>query len=291
MRFEQSHNTPQRAVPEELLAQKQLAEDARLARAHRDAKKILNSSEHRISMEEFITDERTKREVEEDIRFTEEKRLEFAKHDTLQQKEAFVLAEIFEAILLTEGKESGWLGENVRLLKASDYDDIVNRTDLIAEWHGTNAHSLGLAVDVTFGPSTLERKFQHLQEDIDSGRLGKLKYAYKEQTTVPRVVIGMSRETVQELIDLWLDEDFATLRDHPIQRVLLDQIVDQLRYIAGYARTHGKGHLADVYERSLGPLRKVLNSKSHIRPDATQNDSVSAGIKAQLDKRFSVQKH
>ena len=290
MNCEQNASVGRRAVPEGVLAQREVAEDPRIAQAHKLARRVLGSPEYKVSESEFIK-RFTKKVVDEDTAFAKSKRLEFEARDTPQQKEAHVLAEIFEAILVKEGKESGWLGEDVKILKTADYDDIVNRTDLIAEWHGLEAHSLGLAVDVTFGPSTLERKFQHIQEDIDKGRLGKLKYAHSEQTGVPRVVIGMSRETVKELMDLWLEEDFTALGEHPIQRVLLEQICSQLMAISQYARTRGNGHIADVYERSLTPLRRILASKSQIPLDAMQNDAVSAGIKSQLDKRFSVRKH
>ena len=273
-----------------MLAQRELAEDPQVARAHKLAKSVLASPEYKVSPDEFIKSF-TKKVVDEETAFARAKRLEFEARDTPQQKEAHVLAEIFEAILVKEGKESGWLGEDVKILKTTDYDDIVNRTDLIAEWHGPQAHTLGLAVDVTFGPSTLERKFQHIQDDVDKGRLGKLRYAHTEQTGVPRVVIGMSRETVKELMNMWLEEDFTALAEHPIQRVLLEQICSQLHAISQYARAHGKGHVADVYERSLAPLRRVLAEKSQIPLDTMQNDSVSAGIEEQLKKRFRITTH
>ena len=107
---------------------------------------------------------------------------------------------------------------------------------------------------------------------------------------MPRVVIGMSKETVKELMGLWLEEDLTGLAEHPIQRVLLEQIFSQLQAISRYARTKGNGHIADAYERSLAPIRKLLSAKMSIPLDAMQNDSVSLGITRQLEKRFSAPK-
>lgn len=285
--FEHGRHVAQARRALDIAAQSEGRDDTETLRAHKKAKKILESPVHKVSPTEFVK-KYGRDVVESDIAFANAKRKEFEANDSERQKEAYVLAEIFEAILLTEGQESKWLGDDVKILKASDYDDIRNRVDLIAEWRGRDAHTLGLAVDVTFGPSTLEKKFQHIRDDIDSGRLGRLKYAHSEQTSVPRVVIGMSRETVKELMSLWLEEDITALEEHPIQRVLLEQIFSQLQSISRYAREKGSGHIADAYERSLAPIRRLLSSKMSIPLDAMQSDSVSHGIMEQLEKRFSA---
>jgi len=290
LKFEHGQRVAGKAAPEGLLAQRELAGDPAFERGHKKARAVLESRKHRVSMREHIG-RLTKEEVEDDIREADELRAKFHEKDTEYQKEAYRLAEIFEAILLEEGEESGWLGEGVKIQKTSDYDDIKNHVDLVAEWHGRHAHTLGLAVDVTFGASTLDGKCERLKDDIDKGRLGRMKYAHKEQTGIPRVIIGMSKETVKELMDLWLDEDLAALKNHPIQRVLLEQILSQLQTISAYARASGNEHMAGAYERSIMVVRNLSQSKMDIPLDSMQNDSVSQGINRQLTKRFTVQKH
>ncbi|MDB5238403.1 MAG: hypothetical protein JWM46_673 [Candidatus Kaiserbacteria bacterium] len=287
--FEHGRHVAQQRRSEGIPAQKEGNNDVETLRAHKKAKKILESPVYKVSPNEFVK-KYGKEVVDSDTAFAQAKRQEFEASDTERQKEAYVLAEIFEAILLTEGQESKWLGDDVKILKASDYDDIRNRVDLIAEWRGQDAHTLGLAVDVTFGPTTLEKKFQHIQDDVDKGRLGRLKYAHSEQTSVPRVVIGMSKETVKELMSLWLEEDIGALAEHPIQRVLLEQIFSQLQTISRYARANGNAHIADAYERSLAPIRRLLSTKMSIPLDTMQSDSVSLGIAQQLEKRFTTLK-
>lgn len=260
-----------------------------LAAAHKRAQKILNSPQHRVSEQSFIKTY-GKDVVEKDMSVARERRAGYESDRTPEQKESYMLAEIFEAMMLTEGQESGWLGDDVKLQKTTDYDDMFNHTDMIAEWHSNRAeaHSLGLAVDVTFGARSLEKKFDRLQEDINKGRLSKIKYAPKEQSSVPRVIIGMSRETVHELMNLWMEEEYDALGKHPIQTVVLEQILAQLQSISKYAETKGQQHVADVYRKSVQTVRTLLNGKSDIPSADMQHDRVSAGIKDQLAKRFAV---
>jgi hypothetical protein len=285
-----------RTVPEGLLAQKTLSQDAHehaenalLIAAHKRAVKILNNPQHRVSAESYIKTY-GKETVEKDMAHAREQRARYEAERTPEQKESYMLAEIFEAMMLTEGQESGWLGEDVKLQKTTDYDDMFNHTDMIAEWHSNRAesHTLGLAVDVTFGARSLEKKFDRLQEDIDKGRLSKIKYAPKEQTGVPRVIIGMSRETVHELMDLWMEEEYDALGKHPIQRAVLEQILAQLQSISRYAEHRKSHHVAEVYKKSIQTVRTLLNSTSSVRSADGQHDAVSAGIQSQLSKRFTV---
>jgi hypothetical protein len=265
---------------------KAASEDAGFLAAHKRAQKILNSPQHRVSADAYVK-KYGKEEVEKDMNTARELRAKYESERDEQSKEAYMLAEIFEAIVLTEGQESGWLGDDVKIQKTTDYDDMRNHTDMIATWRSNrpDAHSLGLAVDVTFGARSLEKKFDRLQEDIDKGKLAHIKYAPKEQSTVPRVIVGMSREVVHELVDLWMEEDFTTLAEHPIQREVLEQIYAQLQAISAYALKSGQHHVADVYKRSIQTVRALLNSKSDV---SGLRDRVSAGIQSQISKRFAT---
>ncbi len=291
------HNMHRRSAPEGILANRafkqeeshESADDKLFFAAHKRAVKLLNSAQHRVSPEAYVKTY-GKETVEKDTALAREQRAKYESDRTQEQKEAYMLAEIFEAIMLTEGQESGWLGNDVQLQKTTDYDDMFNHTDMIAEWHSNRAeaHTLGLAVDVTFGARSLEKKFERLQEDIQKGRLGKIKYAPKEQTGVPRVIIGMSRETVHELMHLWMEEEYDALAKHPIQNIVLEQILAQLQSISAYAERTGSHHVADAYRKSVQTVRTLLNSKHSIPAEAMQSDGISAGIKAQLAKRFTA---
>ena len=260
-----------------------------LESAHKKAKRVLENRSYTIAPHEF---DRTysKEEVDSDTKLALERRAQYEHDRTAEQQEAYMLAEIFEAILLSEGQESGWFGDDVKILKTTDYDDVINHTDLIAEWHPrtSRARALGLAVDVTFGPSTLEKKFSLLQDKIDRGQLGKLKYVHDEQKHAPHVVIGMSRETVRELMRLWTEEEYDALKKHPIQRVVLEQICAQLAKLGAYARSKGKESVARAYAESLETIRPILAQKMHIDAGALHSDAVATGIAKQLEKRFSI---
>ncbi|MBP9757957.1 MAG: hypothetical protein KBD06_05125 [Candidatus Pacebacteria bacterium] len=295
--LEMGRNTPRRPAPEGMLAGKALeqhaapesADDALFLAAHKRALKILNDPQHRVSPDKYIKTY-GKEVVEKDMQQAREQRARYETDRTPEQKETYMLAEIFEAMMLTEGQESGWLGDDVKLQKTTDYDDMFNHTDMIAEWHSNraDAHSLGLAVDVTFGARSLEKKFERLHDDINKGRLSKIKYAPKEQTGVPRVIIGMSRETVYDLMNLWMEEEYDSLAKHPIQAAVLEQILTQLQAISQYAESKQSHHVAAVYRKSIQTVRTLLNRKSSIPRGEMRSDTVSDGIKSQLAKHFSV---
>ncbi len=290
---------PRRQVPEGLFAKAALEtsdtreslDDKVFLAAHKRAVKILNNPQHRVSPEAYIKTY-GKETVDKDRAMAREQRAKYDTERTPEQKETYMLAEIFEAMMLTEGQESGWLGDDVQLQKTTDYDDMFNHTDMSASWHSNRAeaHTLGLAVDVTFGARSLEKKFERLQDDIDKGRLSRIKYAPKEQSSVPRVIIGMSRETVQELMNLWMDEEYEALAKHPIQTAVLEQILAQLQSISSYAEAKQSHHVADVYRKSIQTVRTLLNSKKSIPSGDTRFDTVSAGIQSQLAKRFTAKK-
>ncbi len=203
-------------------------------------------------------------------------------------------ADVFEAIMLT-GELHNWFGERAETIKTSRFDDIFNGTDMIIEFEEEaplRFSHLGVAVDVTFGTVSLEKKFSRIRNEIDSGKLAKIKYFHSqkehfrgERSNVPRVVIGVEHDQVVELAALWLRKENETLAKHPVQRLILEEIALQLEILNKYCERIGKRDLAPLYEKDLVIIRNILNNKRDIKLDEKlTNDRVFSGIKNCLMK-------
>lgn len=207
-------------------------------------------------------------------------------------------ADVFEGIMYEHIEQSNWFGDTASTIKTSLYDDYVNQVDLIVEFSEESQalSHLGLAVDVTFGTIDMQEKFEKIRQEILSGKLTEVKYFESEHSRhkglyqrLPRVVIGVERDRVVELAALWLNpkrkKEFA---NHPIQKVILQEIVLQLEKFLEFARTSGEeaADLVPIFERELSIVRGILDEKKGINPKDYADDRVFGFIKEQL-KLFS----
>lgn len=203
-------------------------------------------------------------------------------------------ADVMEGILYEHIEQSNWFGETASTIKTSLYDDYVNHVDLIVEFEEESKalSHLGLAIDVTFGTTAMQKKFDTIREEILSGKLTEVKYFESERSPhkglyrkLPRVVIGVEREHVIELAALWLDpkrkKEFAV---HPIQKVILQEIASQLDQFRAFAGTGGQEarELVPIFERELSVVRKILTAKRGLHTEEYTNDRVFGAIQQQL---------
>ena len=205
-----------------------------------------------------------------------------------------VHADILEAILFEHIEQSNWLGDGVRTIKTSRYDDLKNGVDLIVEFAETMDQFLhmGLAVDVTFGETKLKVKIQEVKNAILKGSLTKIKYFESERSPykglygeLPMVVIGVDRPHLVDLARIWIDDDqkgkFAA---HPVQKLILHQISQQLMTFSRFAEEHGRSKIAAMYRRQLAVIQRHLAQKKDINAVAyEESDGVGRGIRNQLE--------
>ncbi|HEX2792314.1 MAG TPA: hypothetical protein VHO23_01180 [Candidatus Paceibacterota bacterium] len=234
--------------------------------------------------------------IAEDVALTERLEKKFESNQTPQEANAKKIADTLEAIVLMQSEMSNWLGD-ATTLKASRYDDFVNKTDMLAEWHSPEDGSriLALAVDVTFGKATMEKKLQAIKDEIDSGKLGSIKYFKDERgdfigkrNNVPRLVIGMSQPVVEDLARLWLNNDTKALAAHPAQRVILDEIYIQLSAMLEYANRTGKPEAAMAYKQALATIQPVYRARMHIDSGALKQDPVRTELVATARNYFGT---
>lgn len=202
-------------------------------------------------------------------------------------------ADVFEAIIYEHIEQSDWFGPTAQTIKTSKFDDYVNGIDLVTEFSNEDQSltHLGLGIDVTFGTTAMEKKFQRIREEIKTGKLATVKYFQSEHSPIkgtyrdmPRVVIGAEREHITELAARWMDPKMnRELANHPVQTILLDEIEAQLEGFHRYAQTVNQNHLVPVFERQLVLLRRIRRGKSQTGRNLWPEDRVFGAIKDQLD--------
>ena len=131
--------------------------------------------------------------------------LSLFKTNNKEGKEKFeLLGKALEMVLMDFG--SSWLPGYIS--KASEYDDIFNKTDLVLEMENENDHIIRLAMDVTANSPKTSQKIWEIVKSLRLGRLTKLKYfrsqldGSRDIKHVPRVVVGSDNlEQTGSLLD------------------------------------------------------------------------------------------
>ncbi len=252
--------------------------------AHKKALETLHESE--INPYDF-THLYKKEDIDRDMAGIERKEKGFAKDANK------VYAEVLEAVMYHQIGHGDWFGKRAKTIKPTLYDDVYNNCDLILELEGLSQKlsHLSLSIDVTFGVETEEKKFAAIKKNIDEEKLGKIKYFNTGDgalNKVPQVVIGVEKELVVRLAGLWSDDSNLkeksdiTLRDHPVQRVILAEILMQLNAYRRYSEETGKDSLVPIYEKSIGLVEDIMREKGPISMGEFADDKVFEAIRKSL---------
>lgn len=267
-----------------------------LERGYEKASRILNTPEYSIQESEFVP-VYGQEAIDRDLAHVAKLEGYFKQNDSPEAKNSKKIADVLEAIVLTQSEMSNWMGD-AKTLRSSRYDDYVNKVDMLAEWHtpGEGSRVLGLGVDVTFGFSGVQKKLREIKAEIDAGKLGSIRYFKDERgdimgtrNNVPRTVIGVSQPVVQELSRLWLEGEKRQLGGHPVQRAFIDQIAMQLRHMHQYAESKGKHDAANAYRTALATIAPIEEEKKNsIQLGTLVSDPVYAEIMMQLSQQFKA---
>ncbi|OHA88455.1 MAG: hypothetical protein A2741_01200 [Candidatus Zambryskibacteria bacterium RIFCSPHIGHO2_01_FULL_43_27] len=240
---------------------------------HDKAKAVLREGAFKET--DFIGNPYERETVERDIAYVERERARIAKESREEDIELRQLATIFEAIVLENGELSEWFGDNAFTLATSEYDDLQG-VDMVVEFReGASASYLGLAADVTFSGSPnssngVGKKFDRLLARIEKGNLPQVKYFKSQHIPIrgslqlPEVIIGVEKATVLELAELWVAKKKRILETHRVQIMILEQIRDQIRFFANYARSVKRDRIAAIYEMRLASVEDILRKKADI---------------------------
>lgn len=258
--------------PEEILLKKQTPLEKELSAAEEKVYQdyVLGHRKEELKMNDFSDiypeieikrDENKVAEIKERFRYCKTER-----------------SEILEAILARQIEQADWFGENCFVVRTSEYDDLVNHTDLVAEFKEGDEF-IRLALDVTTSQSkdVLADKIESIKKEIDQGRLTNLKYYSSEETElqtkgelkmIPRVIIGTDQEGVEELSNLvekTINREKGSnlkLANSQAQIEFLTEVKEQLEYFVDY--TKGKRadfSLINKQRQVLEIINRVLKNK------------------------------
>ncbi len=251
----------------------------------------------RIDPENFTYYDKTS--IAQDLEYVAEKKRMFDAGDTAEGKEHARLAEILEAIIYEQAELSEWLGKNVSTIRASDFDNIRNGCDAIAEFEDERSVShMALAIDVTYTRSDMEKKVNRIREEITSGDLTKIKYFKSPDGSyegallkVPRVIVAIDKTHVLGLADTWLKNKKKELANHPIQILILKEIALQLEKFIQHAQKVGRTELVPIFERRLKFITAARENKTKQAlaedprtADYILEDRVFAELRYQVEK-------
>ena len=224
----------------------------------------------------------------------------FQKDVTPEHENANKMAKLFEGILMEQSELSNWLGENAKTVMTAPFDDYKNGVDMYAEWNNAEEGTklLALAVDITFSPMALTKKFDRIKDEINRDELGQIKYFRDEygdfmgrRTNVPRAVIGVSPRVIQELSALLVHKDNAKLGSHPVQRLIVEQIHEQLTAMRDYAQEVGSNNALRAYTQALSVINSLVKEKTgEGAPELGMlaYDNVANAIKLKAKNTFEV---
>lgn len=175
---------------------------------------------------------------------------------------------IFEAIIHDQIYSNYWLGANTESIKTAEFDDVKNGIDEILEIK-TKPHAasyLGLAIDVTHGDD-LANKMERAKQEILKGKMATLKYFngpdFKgTMKNVPRVVIGVDRKMLMELIDLWVNKKNKSLADHPVKYLIIEEVARQLGSFQKFAEKNGQIEIVNKIKTVFEAVNRIKLSIS-----------------------------
>lgn len=205
-------------------------------------------------------------------------------------------ADVFEYIVYHQIELSNWLGQNAETVRTSEYDDIINGIDLIVEFSDEySSKHLALAIDVTFGTQSIAKKFQRMKDEILRDNLAEIKY-FKSHNfkgtlkQLPRIVIGVEKDTVLELAGLLKNGKKKELGTHFAKDIIVEEIKLQMKSLLAYAKKHQKYNATKSYTQALRTLETQTinpNVTDQNHSQAIRDDRVFSAIREQLKEKFS----
>lgn len=235
-----------------------------------------------IKIDDF-TDLYSGKGVENDKAEVERLKAEFEKRDTPEQKEFKKMADVLEVILFDLIYNNCWLGDDATPIKTTEYDDYINKIDLVVEFmKDSSATYLGLGIDATFSIEKISEKMQKLKENIKRGQLSRVKYFFSEKVglrgeliNLPSVIIAVDKKTILELCEKWQSRD-KDLKTNFIQHQIIEQILVQLNLFQKIAEQEGNKKLAERFE-SVKNIIEGLKAKNK-SIDSGQRDEAHTAL-------------
>ena len=261
-------------------------EKLNLDETYRIAEKFLEQEEIKI---ENFTDLYVKEDIEKDRQYVEEMEAKSNQKSSSEFRQSKKLATIFEAVLHSQVELNDWFGHHAITIKPSHFDHIKNGVDSIAEFQEPekSASYFALAIDAT-SSLDVQDKFDSIKREIKQGELAKIKYFSsdymnrRELDKVPRVIICAEPEIVKELGQLWVEKNNKALEKHPIQFIILKEILIECEIFKNYAKKVNQPEIAAIYEKSQKIVQEIYNEKQSLMTREEPYDDVLNAIRRNL---------
>jgi len=214
------------------------------------------------------------------------------------------LATVLEAAVTENITKNDWLGENTEARPAAFFDDLENGIDTLTIFRkeGGFEKYMGLVMDATSNPNKeLRVKFNEIRGGIVKGTLGTMKYFKSgkvkgKMTQIPKVVVGMGRETIKELGRLKAEGKEREISAHPAQFQILEEIEMQLKIFAEYAKSQPndiyykesdkdlRSELVEIYEDAHDLIVEILKQRRTTVGDTGKRDEMFGRIRREAGK-------
>jgi len=236
----------------------------------------------RIQYGDFV-DLYGKEAVKNDVAWVKQQKAEHQRKNSPSEIWHKKIADVLEAILHQQIEANNYFGENVWTIKTCSYDDFRNHIDSILEIRHPeqkSANYSGIALDVTSAsqPERLAKKVGRILEKIERGELAKIKYFQSEflnirgeKSNVPLFVIGCDLKHADELAKLWYNDKQRALAEHPIQVLMLKQIIQQAQLYRDYAQKINQPEIAAIYRQVLSEFEDIAVERQEMIQKISQD--------------------
>lgn len=218
------------------------------------------------------------------------------------------LSAAFETLIRVWATKFGWFGDKTEVASTSKFDDYINKVDAVLVLPGEGYVALAIDVSRNTDLNKLTEKLA-LAHDKVMGRAPSAKVKYFQhhnlkgqlEGIVP-VVLGIDGNDCEALIDTFgqivtllkqtkrtdrqneiLKEKLTLMREHPVQRVLLEEIMMQLRSYKHQLSKPDTGYTPNVtiegVELIQGIISRILQQKGDIELGDYESDGVYRHIK------------
>ncbi|MDD4607399.1 MAG: hypothetical protein PHS07_03705 [Patescibacteria group bacterium] len=148
-------------------------------------------------------------------------------------------AKALEYIVMA-GIKYGWLNDDeykTDVIPSSRYDDAINHTDCVINFLNpeTNEETfLGIDVTISQRINEIDNKIRYIADNLKNKKTNKIKYYKSPKTntkgeiTLPRVIIAISPEKIDHLIEIIGDKKTEEIKNDIVQYEFIQEIENQL---------------------------------------------------------------
>jgi len=250
---------------------------------------------------EHFTTAYDEKQLEDDINFVKDR-----KEEPEEVSSSKKYAAILQAILYKSICKGNWIKE-AKIIKPSMFD-VLHNHEIIISWPNSveNEEEMPILTAEMVVEKVADERVKKIKNEIQKGKLGSIKYleygttinnhsekCREKKDNVPRLVLGVHRNLILELMNVWLTEPekitAKIYKNKILQSLILREIEIQLTYFKLFAEKKKHDHLVKKYVKLLQLINTAItNSNSIITSDRLYNkDTVFKSIGGAIANNFA----